>query len=218
MYCACDVTTLFGIFLMVGTCLCITEGRSSSVNELVFWDYQPFTSGEPGLCTTVSEPSCVVRTIHDAHDFPPSTHDFVLVLSWTLSCPSPPPGSSSCACSWLCSFHPLWVRSSVIHHGVLDLKRPRGQSSVHVRASGLLSPASSSLVVFASRVLTPPSARCACRERCLLVILQRVTLLSRVLLAVIMALHEPPIMAPHGSPASLHAIPCFRQAVCSSTG
>ena len=38
---------------------------------------------------------------------------------------SPPPGSSSRACSWLCSFHPLWVRSSVIHHGVLELRRLR---------------------------------------------------------------------------------------------
>ena len=67
----------------------------------------------------------------------------------------------------------------------------RRQSSVLVRASGFLSPASSSLVVFASRVLTHPSARCACRERCLLVILQRDIAFSSSCLAVIMALHEP---------------------------
>ena len=71
----------------------------------------------------------------------------------------------------------------------------RRQSSVLVRASGFLSPASSSLVVFASRVLTTPSARCACRERRLLEILQRDVALSSSSLAVIMALHVPPTMA-----------------------
>ena len=35
--------------------------------------------------------------------------------------------------------------------------------------------------------------------------------------AVLMALHAPPAMAPHGSPASLHASPCFRRAVRPST-
>ena len=93
----------------------------------------------------------------------------------------------------------------------------RRQSSVLDRASGFLSPASSSLVVFASRVLTPPSARCACRERRLLEILQRDVALSSSSLAVIMALHVPPTMALHGSPALLHASPCFRQAFCLST-
>ena len=57
--------------------------------------------------------------------------------------------------------------------------------------------------------LTPPSARCACRERCLFEILPRDVALSSSSLAVIMARHEPPTMALHGSPASLHASPCF---------
>ena len=58
-------------------------------------------------------------------------------------------------------------------------------------------------------LLTPPSARCACREPRLLEILQRDIAFSSSSLAVIMALHEPPAMALHGSPASLHASPCF---------
>ena len=82
------------------------------------------------------------------------------------------------------------------------------QSSVLDRASGFLSPASSSLVVYASRAALP-SARCACRGRCLLEILQRDIAFSSSSLAVIMALHELPTMALHGSPASLHASPCF---------
>ena len=82
-------------------------------------------------------------------------------------------------------FHPLWVRSSVIHHGVLDLRRLR-------------------LLVDSPLTLTKLLASCACRERCLLEILQRDIAFSSSALAVIMALHEPPTMALHGSPASLH--------------
>ena len=72
------------------------------------------------------------------------------------------------------------------------------------RASGFLSPASSSLVVIAS--LPPsttdflPSARCACGERLLLEILQRDDAFSSSSLAVIMALHELPTMALRGTP------------------
>ena len=100
--------------------------------------------------------------------------------------------------------------ASVIHHGVLELRRLRLLvDSVLVRASGFLSPASSSLVVFTTSVVTLPSARCACRERRLLEILQRDVALSSSSLAVIMALH--------GSLASLHVSPCFRQAFCLST-
>ena len=57
--------------------------------------------------------------------------------------------------------------------------------------------------------LTLPSARCACREYRLLEILQRDIAFSSSSLAVIMALHDPPTMALRGSPASLHASPCF---------
>ena len=103
----------------------------------------------------------------------------------------------------------------------------RRQSSVLDRASGFMSPASSSLVVFASRAARGLavsqhhslfSARCACRVRRLLEILQRDITFSSSSLAVIMALYDPPTMALHGSPASLHArTHVFRQAVCSST-
>ena len=48
-------------------------------------------------------------------------------------------------------------------------------------------------------------------------LLQRDIAFSSSSLAVIMALHEPPAMALHGSPASLHASPCFRRAVKPST-
>ena len=99
------------------------------------------------------------------------------------------------ACCWLRSFHPLWVRSSyplwvrssVIHHGVLDLRRLRLLVDSPLPSTKLLAsclrrhPASSSLVVFASRASrglavsqhhSLISARCACRGRCLLEILQ----------------------------------------------
>ena len=73
----------------------------------------------------------------------------------------------------------------------------RRQFSVHVRASGFLSPASSSLVVFASRAALP-SRSC------------NATLLSQVLL-LRSSWHSMSrrAMALHGSPASLHASPCF---------
>ena len=143
--------------------------------------------------------------------------------------------SSLLACSWLCSFHPqwvrsfhpLWVRSSVIHHGVLDLRRLRlfvdSQSSVLVRASGFFVSSiiqscslARGLVVSQHHCLLPPRA-----ARVESVVFSRscnATLLSRVLLlrSSWHSMSRPP-MALHGSPASLHASPCFRQAVCLST-
>ena len=41
-------------------------------------------------------------------------------------------------CCWDCSFHPLWVRSSVIHHDVLDLRRLRLLVDSPLSLTGLL--------------------------------------------------------------------------------
>ena len=120
--------------------------------------------------------------------------------------------SPAVACALLSSITVFWTSASL---------PARRQSSVLDRASGFWSPASSSLVVFASRVRlrvvwwspsttdSPSSARCACRGRRLLEILQLDVALSSSVLAVIMVLHDPPTMALHGSRASLHARPCF---------
>ena len=97
------------------------------------------------------------------------------------------------ACSWtvLCPRPSFWLLvSSIIQSG-----RVRFACSL---ARGLVVSQHHSLF----------SARCACRERRLLEILQRDIAFSSSALAVIMALHELPTMALHGSPASLHASPC----------
>ena len=58
MNCACDVSTLFGIFLTIGTCLCIT-GITSLPHDLRLWNLLNPAQQEhrPSQCTaTVDSP------------------------------------------------------------------------------------------------------------------------------------------------------------------
>ena len=107
------------------------------------------------LCPCLGHPSCRV-TLPERVLFMPAV-GFALFLSFSCTCFFPAVGK--------CSFHPLWVRSSVIHHVVLD-QHPsrysgsqaslpyRRQSSFLDRSSGFLSfsPASSNLAMFAQTV------------------------------------------------------------------
>ena len=66
-------------------------------------------------------------------------------------------------------------------------------------------------------VINNPSCRRLLSTACLRCVAQRLSATRRCLfscsscITVLMALHEPPVMAPRGSPASLHASPCFRR-------
>ena len=76
----------------------------------------PFLNEDPcGLSAAVSLPDivlCLQLTMLLMFFFTCSSRSWVCSL-----CSS----ARVCPCSWECSFHPLWVRSSVIHHDVLDL-------------------------------------------------------------------------------------------------